>query len=118
MCRKGLICAVLFLSFIGTAVAAGNKPELSESGQRHKAGVAAKKMQGNEDPAKTDAKELSGISIVGNDEAPKSLYIVPWKSSEIGAGTSMAMELNDSAVPVDRDVFMRQLEFYKVSTKK
>ena len=30
------------------------------------------------------AKELSGMSIVGNDEAPKSLYIVPWKSSEVG----------------------------------
>jgi hypothetical protein len=75
-------------------------------------------MQGNEEPAKTDAKELSGISIVGNDEAPKSLYIVPWKGSEIGAGANMGMELNNSAVPVDRDVFMRQLEFYKVSTKK
>ena len=32
----------------------------------------------------SEAKEMSGMSIVGNDEAPKSLYIVPWKSSEIG----------------------------------
>ena len=31
-----------------------------------------------------DAKSLSGISIVGNKETPKSLFIVPWKSSEIG----------------------------------
>jgi hypothetical protein len=36
----------------------------------------------------SEAKELSGMSIVGNDEAPKSLYIVPWKSSEIGAETT------------------------------
>jgi hypothetical protein len=67
---------------------------------------------------KSDAKELSGMSIVGNDEAPKSLYIVPWKSSEIGVETSLDMMLNEGDVPVDRDVFMRQLEFYQVSTPK
>ena len=27
-------------------------------------------------------KRLSGMSIIGNDEAPKSLVIVPWKASE------------------------------------
>lgn len=63
-------------------------------------------------------KELSGMSIVGNDEAPKSLYIVPWKSSEIGVESSLNMMLNEGDVPVDRDVFMRQLEFYEVSTAK
>ena len=62
------------------------------------------------------AKELSGMSIVGNDEAPKSLYIVPWKSSEIGVETSLNMMLNEGDVPVDKAVFMRQLEFYQVST--
>jgi hypothetical protein len=67
---------------------------------------------------KSDAKELSGMSIVGNDEAPKSLYIVPWKSSEIGVETSLDMMLNEGDVPVDRDVFMRQLDFYQVSTAK
>jgi hypothetical protein len=66
----------------------------------------------------SEAKELSGMSIVGNDEAPKSLYIVPWKSSEIGVETSLDMMLNEGDVPVDRDVFKRQLEFYQVSTTK
>ena len=61
------------------------------------------------------AKELSGMSIVGNDEAPKSLYIVPWKSSEIGVETSLNTMLNAGDGPVDRDVFRRQLEFYQVS---
>lgn len=67
------------------------------------------------EPETTAAKELSGMSIVGNDEAPKSLYIVPWKSSEVGVETSLNMMLNESDVPVDRDVFMRQLDFYQVS---
>ncbi len=69
--------------------------------------------QDNEEP-----KKLSGISIVGNDEAPKALYIVPWKSSELGVETSLNRMLNERDAPVDRDVFMRQLEFYEVSTKK
>ena len=67
---------------------------------------------------RSEAKELSGMSIVGNDEAPKSLYIVPWKSSEIGAETSLGTMLNEGDVPVDRDVFKRQLGYYKASTSK
>ena len=67
---------------------------------------------------KQDAKEMSGMSIVGNDEAPKSLYIVPWKSSEIGVETSLNTLLNEGDMPVDREVFKRQLEFYLISTAK
>ena len=66
----------------------------------------------------SEAKELSGMSIVGNDEAPKSLYIVPWKSSEIGVETTLDMMLDESDVPVDRDVFKRRLEFYQIRTAK
>jgi hypothetical protein len=66
----------------------------------------------------SEVKELSGMSIVGNDEAPKSLYIVPWKSSELGVETSLDTMLNEGDVPVDQDVFERQLEFYRVSRTK
>lgn len=69
-----------------------------------------------EPAAAAEPKELSGMSIVGNDEAPKSLYIVPWKSSEIGVETSLQRMLNESDVPVDRDVLMRQLAFYETTT--
>jgi hypothetical protein len=68
--------------------------------------------------AQSEAKELSGMSIVGNDDAPKSLYIVPWKSSEVGVETSLDTMLNEGDVPVDRDVFKRQLGYYLVSTGK
>jgi len=71
---------------------------------------------GAQETGAEEAKELSGMSIVGNDEAPKSLYIIPWKSSELGVETSLNRMLNESDVPVDRDVFMRQLAFYEVST--
>jgi hypothetical protein len=75
--------------------------------------AAAQDVTQDKDP---ETKELSGMSIVGNDEAPKSLYIVPWKSSEIGVETSLDTMLNEKDEPVDRDVFKRQLEFYQVST--
>jgi hypothetical protein len=62
------------------------------------------------------AKELSGISIIGNEEAPKSLYIVPWKNSEVGVETSLTSGLLDESNKlVDKDVFMRELDFYRQS---
>ena len=93
MIWKFFLCLVLILLLAAVAFAQDTEP--------------------NED---TDAKELSGMSIVGNDEAPKSLYIVPWKSSEIGVETSLNRMLDEGDVPVDRDVFERQIEFYQVST--
>jgi len=70
-----------------------------------------------EDKKKQDEpKQLSGISIIGNKEAPKSLYIVPWKNSEVGVRTSLISGLLDETMkPVDKDVFMRELEFYELS---
>lgn len=61
-------------------------------------------------------KELSGISIIGNKEAPKSLYIVPWKNSEVGVRSSLTSGLLDESMrPVDKEVFMRELDFYQLS---
>jgi len=67
-----------------------------------------------EDPADTDDKLLSGMSIVGNDEAPKSLVIVPWKSSELGDTLDVSRGLDDGRQPVDREVFKRQLDYYQI----
>jgi hypothetical protein len=66
-------------------------------------------------PGGPDAKTLRGMSVLGNDEAPMSLFIVPWKSSELGVGTNLSRTLNERDEPVDRDVFMRELAFYQVS---
>lgn len=66
-----------------------------------------------------EVKAISGMSIVGNNETPKSLYIVPWKSSEIGMETDLSSNLlNESLAPVDKDVFMREISFYNISTAK
>jgi hypothetical protein len=63
-----------------------------------------------------DAKAL-GMSILGNQDAPKSLVIVPWKSSELGDSPGISPMLDDSRQPVDKDVFMRSLRYYEVRSK-
>ncbi len=106
MYRKLLLWLCLLLALIGTVTAEARDSTTRKSSTRKPAA------------AESAVKQLSGMSVVGNDEAPKSLYIVPWKKSEIGVETSLNMMLNENAVPVDREVFMRQLEFFDISTKK
>jgi hypothetical protein len=60
------------------------------------------------------AKRVSGMSILGNQEAPKSLVIVPWKSSEIGDSVGISTMLDDSRRPVDKEVFLRALSYYEI----
>jgi hypothetical protein len=73
----------------------------------------------NTETAKTDkdAKEISGMSILGNQDAPKSLVIVPWKSSEIGQSIGISTLLDDSKMPVDKEVFMRMLSYYEIRSE-
>ena len=89
-----VFCFTLFLSIAlsAPAIAADDVPEGTQLG----------------------AKELSGMSILGNSEAPKSLVIVPWKTSEIGDGIGVANMLDARARPVDKDVFMRELDYYQL----
>jgi hypothetical protein len=65
-------------------------------------------------PASTTGKTLSGMSILGNQEAPKALVIVPWKSSEIGDPLGLDKNLDGSRRPVDKEVFMRELDYYDI----
>jgi len=66
-----------------------------------------------------EVKSLSGISIIGNKDAPKSLYIVPWRSAELGMKTDLSSNLlNEGMHPVDKDVFIRELDFYEISQQK
>jgi hypothetical protein len=59
-----------------------------------------------------------GMSILGNEEAPKALVIVPWKSSELGNGPGVSTLLDDSRLPVDKEVFMRMLRYYEIRSEK
>ena len=66
------------------------------------------------DKPRPDDKLIGGMSIVGNDEAPKSLAIVPWKGSELGETLNAIRALDAGRQPVDKDVFMRELDYYQI----
>ena len=57
------------------------------------------------------------MSILGNQEAPKALVIVPWKSSELGNGPGISTMLDDSRLPIDKEVFMRMLSYYEIRSE-
>ena len=84
------------------------------------AGAAlAEDVPAGEPVARTEggAKVISGMSILGNQEAPKSLVIVPWKSSQIGDALGIPTMLDDSVQPVDRDVFLRALTYHEIRSE-
>jgi len=60
--------------------------------------------------------QIGGMSIIGNRELPKSLYIVPWKDSDVDSETDLSRDLlNERAEVVDQDEFKRQLNYYDLS---
>ena len=66
----------------------------------------------------SEPRIISGMSITGNDETTKSLYIVPWKSSDVSKEiTFTSGMLNEELKPVDKKDFIRQLDLYKSSKK-
>jgi hypothetical protein len=84
-------------------------------------GVAMAQDKAKQDKSKKpdeEAKEVSGMSIVGNSETPKSLTIIPWKSSEIGRDAHFKSALlSQEIVPIDKPTFLRGLDFYKLSNR-
>jgi hypothetical protein len=131
---------IFFLLLLATAVAlAEDKPKT-----QHSDGPAAARKKTEAAPLKTEpaqtetegAKEPNGdgqaqtgedtelvsvpggkalgMSILGNQDAPKSLVIVPWKTSELGDSPGISPMLDDSRQPVDKEVFMRALRYYEI----
>lgn len=62
-----------------------------------------------------DRVELQGTAIIGNRELPKVLYIVPWKKPNADnlMGNPVGNLLREALSLVDRDVFLREVEYYK-----
>ncbi len=64
--------------------------------------------------AAEDHLDMQGTEIIGNQELPKVLYIVPWKKSSLpDLGTPPLQSLiSDALAPVERDEFRRQVRYY------
>jgi len=62
-----------------------------------------------------DRLEMEGTAIIGNQELPKVLYIVPWKASQLPALNEppLASLIDEALMPLDREVFRRQLVYQR-----
>ena len=134
----------IFLGVLGLAPAAVLAQQAAQPKTKAARGQAAKSQAKTPEPKKEDAKKEEakiqteeaqpkteedakltsvpgskalGMSILGNQEAPKALVIVPWKSSELGNGPSVSTLLDDSRRPVDKEVFLRMLSYYEITSE-
>lgn len=119
MSRTLLIAPLLLLA---TVVAlAEETPEkkraVSATEAQEKAPDKAPEKAKEKEPEKAKEDPNLGMSILGNQEAPKSLVIVPWKSSEIGKSLGVSTLLDDSRQPIDKEVFMRVLSYYELRSQ-
>jgi hypothetical protein len=87
----------------------------SAAGQKESAPLPT---EGNATLKSTPGSKALGMSILGNQEAPTSLVIVPWKGSELGDSPGISLLLDDARQPVDKDVFMRALRYYDLRSEK
>ena len=134
MPRRIILCLLLCAStcvaaadeHVGGTPASGTAPATSPSGDAAKqqdrrlvadtkvndAKVDAPAVAGDGTAPGGDVK-MSGMSILGNEDAPKSLVLVPWKSSQLGDMPSVSRLLDSTTQPVDKEVFLRELAYYE-----
>ncbi|SFF46983.1 hypothetical protein SAMN04488120_10512 [Fontimonas thermophila] len=68
-------------------------------------------------PART-AEPRAGTTIVGEQESPIGLYIMPWRDAEPEPGMDRpARLLQEKLLPLDEAVFVRQIEYHTALSK-
>jgi len=97
---------------------AGTKPAGVKPAATTNTAAAANKPGEPSSTKKGNAKDrldLESTQITGNRELPKVLYIVPWRSAELGdlVGRPVNSLLDEVLEPVDRDVFRRQNRYFE-----
>lgn len=134
---KLLLCALLLLSFAAVAqspppaqpadrdtlepgvnTSAPSQGPAATPPASTPAAAPARPATANNPGARSNAKDrldLESTQITGNRELPKVLYIVPWRSAELGdlVGRPVNSLLDEVLEPVDRDVFRRQNRYFE-----
>jgi hypothetical protein len=94
---------------------AGGTPAAGKPDSRTQPVAGAPKAAGQK-PGGVDRLQLNTATVTGDREQPKVMYIVPWKSSDIGdlSGKPMNSLLDEALAPVDRDEFKREVVYFEV----
>jgi hypothetical protein len=95
--------------------AEAGEPRANTSRPAPATGARATAAPGQKVPGASDRLELGTATVTGDREQPKVMYIVPWKKSDIGdlAGKPLNSLVDEILAPVDRDVFKREVVYYK-----
>jgi hypothetical protein len=98
-----------------TAQSEAGEPRATTSRPPAAAAARPNTPPGQKVPGSADRLELGTATVTGDREQPKVMYIVPWKKSDIGdlAGKPMNSLVDEILAPVDRDVFKREVVYYK-----
>lgn len=57
---------------------------------------------------------VTGMTVIGEKEAPIGLYIMPWRQSQAATGLDRpARLLDEQLLPLDPEVFRRQVEYHR-----
>lgn len=110
-------------TFLLMAVLALSAPAFAQTAKKPAAGAAAATETPEEQPAleapvrKPVKPAEAGMTIVGEDESPIGLYITPWRDAAPEKGIDRpARLLQEEMLPIDEDVFVRQVEYYDALT--
>lgn len=66
------------------------------------------------------ARAETGTTIIGTQEAPTVLNVVPWQNIELrprawdGTPSTAQSVLEDSLQPIDRDVLRREIDYFNL----
>lgn len=71
---------------------------------------------GQEDAGPADAGPRVDTNVIGSQEAPSVMNIVPWKDKavEVEKSTPTSFLRDRVLQPLDREVLMREVEYYRM----
>ncbi len=60
--------------------------------------------------------DMQGTAVIGNQELPQILYIVPWKKSGLPdmGRPPISQLVNEVLAPLDREEFRREIYYHRV----
>jgi len=117
----GFMLAMLLATFASFAQDVAEEDDLmpavdtsAVSDEEEAAETAPEIVRTTTDNRVMDSMELGRTEITGNQELPKVLYIVPWQKSDPGnlMGKPVNTLLDEVLAPVDREEFIRRVEYY------
>jgi hypothetical protein len=69
-------------------------------------------------PVPASRSATAGTTIMGDDDSPIGLYIMPWRNMAADGGLDRpARLLEEALLPLDPDVFRRQVEYHRALSR-